>query len=869
VSFVEQIRPRRRRHYSLRWKIILSRVCDYNPSNLAKRIECAIFRRFSFLFIPLKASKQEAIQSAGIRRTPYASRVQCHTVGSALGFDWTLCRAFALLSIAILSPASQATAATSTATDYERDIKPILRQRCYSCHSRLKQKAELRLDAGSLIHKGSKHGPVLVIGNSDTSPLIKRVLSNDEDERMPPEGKPLTAEQIDLLRRWIDQSAHFPKDEIVPQTPGEHWAFQPIRRPAVPNVKNKRWVRNPIDAFVLEKLEQRGWKPAPEAEPRALLRRVYLDLTGLPPSLAQHKLYFENAANERLDQVIDELLDQPTYGERWARHWLDVVRYADSNGYERDAEKPFVWRYRDYVINSFNDDKPFDRFILEQLAGDELPEPSAETLIATGFQRLGHWDDEPADPATDRFDQLDDIVSTTAQAFLGLTIGCARCHDHKFEPFTTRDYYSMVAVFNPLHRPRDGRTELTVPVGTRKELSVLARRNRELGLLKQQTNTLSAVEIQQRTQSLTNATPDLLQAYIFQELAPTSSVTRVLIRGSVARPGDSVEPAIPGVLVKQQLEFPKPDEHTSRRRLGLSQWLINRENPLTARVIVNRIWLQHFGYGLVRTPNDFGLMGEAPTHPELLDWLSHWFMLDAGWSLKKLHRLILTSNTWRMNKNSTPSYASTDPEERLLWRMPYRRLEVEAIRDSVLAVSGQLNSKMFGPAMKPRIQQAALEANTDKETIWKPSDETEASRRTIYAFIKRGLVIPMLEVMDLADTVNSCPQRQVTTVAPQALTLFNGEFVNDQARHFADRLLKEAGIDSRKQIALAWQLALCRKPSKDELSEMLEFYQTETERLLADAKKENKMLSDADAQKITLQQICRVILNLNEFVYPE
>jgi hypothetical protein len=271
----------------------------------------------------------------------------------------------------------------------------------------------------------------------------------------------------------------------------------------------------------------------------------------------------------------------------------------------------------------------------------------------------------------------------------------------------------------------------------------------------------------------------------------------------------------------------------------------------------------------VRTPNDFGLMGEAPSHPELLDWLSHWFMHDAGWSLKKLHRLILTSNTWRMNKNVNPSYAPADPEERLLWRIPYRRLEVEAIRDSMLAVSGQLNSKMFGPAMKPRIQQAALEANTDKETIWKPSDETEASRRTVYAFIKRGLVIPMLEVMDLADTVNSCPQRQVTTVAPQALSLFNGEFVNEQARHFAERMLKEGGDDFRNQIVWGWQVALCRKPSKVELSEMLEFHQAETERLLADAQKENKLLSDADARKVALQQVCRVILNLNEFVYPE
>ncbi len=439
----------------------------------------------------------------------------------------------------------------------------------------------------------------------------------------------------------------------------------------------------------------------------------------------------------------------------------------------------------------------------------------------------------------------------------------------KFEPFTTRDYYSMVAVFNPLQRPRNGRTEFTVPAGTAGELSALARRDRELALLKQQTNTISSAEIERNTHALVSATPDLPQAYILQELAPTSAVTRVLLRGSVARPGDVVEPAIPVILAKQQLQFPKPGDYTSRRRLGLARWLVDPDNPLTARVLVNRVWQQHFGYGLVRTPNDFGLMGDAPTHPELLDWLAYWFMHDAGWSLKKLHQLILTSNSWRMSKRSNPSYASNDPEDRLLWRMPYRRLEVEAIRDSTLAVSGQLNSKMFGPAMKPRIEQAALDANTDKESIWKASDDAEASRRTVYAFIKRGLVVPMLEVMDLADTVSSCPQRQITTVAPQALSLFNGEFVNQQAEHFASRLLKEAGHDSRDQINLAWRLALCRAPSKSEVSEILRFRQGEAERLLAEAGNGGRKLLESEAQTAALRQVCRVILNLNEFVYSQ
>src|SRR6185503_13630949 len=540
-----------------------------------------------------------------------------------------------------------AASAARAEPDYQRDIKPILRDRCYSCHSRLKQKSDLRLDAGALILKGGKHGSVVVPGDAGTSPLIERVSTTVEDERMPPEGKPLTPDQVALLKGWIKAGAPFPKDEIVPPTPAEHWAFQPVRRPQEPAVKNKNWPRNPIDRFILAKLEGNGWQPARPAEPYALLRRVHLDLTGLPPTLAEQDTFLKDPSPAALDKVIDSLLARTAYGERWARHWLDVVRYADSNGYERDAEKPFVWRYRDYVINALNADKPFDRFVREQLAGDELPDTSAETLIATGFLRLGHWDDEPADPATDRFDQLDDIVSTTAQAFLGLTLACARCHDHKFEPFTQRDYYGMVAVFNPLERPRNGRTELTVPAGDPAQVAVLAERDKKIAELKTQTNELAAAEIERRIARLREATPDLPQAYCFNEPSPTAPPTHVLTRGSASRPGAEVPPLTPAVLIKHQPAFPAPSSRTSQRRLGLADWIASPNNPLTARVLVNRVWQQHFGHGLVRTPNDFGLMGEAPTHPELLDWLADWFVHEGGWSLKRLHRLILTSATWR------------------------------------------------------------------------------------------------------------------------------------------------------------------------------------------------------------------------------
>jgi hypothetical protein len=719
-------------------------------------------------------------------------------------------------------------AAAETALDFEHDIKAILRERCVTCHGQLKQKGGLRLDAGALIAKGGKHGPAIVAGKSADSLLWQRVSASDDEKRMPPEGKPLAPEKIALLKRWIETGAVYPKNEVIAKSPAEHWAFQPVRQPPVPRVKDIAWTRNPIDAFVLAKLESRDVKPSPLAEPMALLRRVHLDLTGLPPTLEEQQRFASHPTEETLDAIIEELLAQPAYGERWARHWLDVVRYADSNGYERDAEKPFVWRYRDYVIQSLNADKPFNRFVMEQLAGDEIPDRSAETMIATGFLRLGHWDDEPADPATDRYDQLDDIVSTTGQAFLGLTIGCARCHDHKFEPLSSHDYYSLVAIFSPLQRPREGRTELALPVGA----------------------------------------PDD-KAYIWNEPKVDVPETHVLVRGSPSRLGDAVTPAVPAVLVKQQPLFPSAGERSTRRRLGLAQWLVSADNPLTARVIVNRVWQQHFGQGLVRTANDFGLLGAPPTHPELLDWLTHWFVNDAHWSLKRLHRLILTGHTWRMSKAPNEALATTDPENSLLWRMPYRRLEVEALRDSMLAVSGQLNRKCFGPAMRPRIPDAALEANCDKDKIWHVSEKSETARRTIYAFVKRGLVVPMFEVMDLADTVGSCPQRQVTTVAPQALSLFNGDFVNEQARQFASRLMRESGDDVREQVRLAWRLALCRDPKENELAKLITFCASEAERLQLDAARTGHPLSPEDARHAALEQACRVILNLNEFAYPE
>ena len=696
-----------------------------------------------------------------------------------------------------------------------------------------------------------------------------------------------------------------------------HWAFQAVKRPAVPEVKKASWCRNPIDRFVLAKLEEKGWTPAPSPPPLALLRRVHFDLTGLPPTPDEQHAFLADPSPKALDRVVATLLARPQYGERWARHWLDLARFAESNGFERDAVKPFAWRYRDWVIRAFNDDKPYDRFLVEQIAGDELPDASPDTLIATGFHRLGPWDDEPADPAQDRFDQLDDVVATTSEVFLGLTLGCARCHDHKFEPLTALDYTRMAAVFAPLTRPRDGRFEVDLPLGTRAQIRGVADRDR---LIASRTNSIADLRrptedrvlnvadsllsarvrqafltdaaartpdqqqyVQANRKSLDNAvfatlpeedrvaiawfeedirllheqTPDLPRGYFLREPSPDPPAVHLLSRGQATSPGPVVAPGMPAVLVATQPSFLPADERTTRRRLTLARWLAQPEHPLTARVIVNRVWQFHFGEGLVRTPSDFGTAGDPPTHPELLDWLADWFVHEGRWSIKSLNTLILTSQTSRMDKRARVDTSVEDPEDRLLWRLPYRRLEVEAIRDAILSASGRLNPAMYGPSMYPAVPKGALEGNSDPDKIWKASPEPEASRRTIYAFVKRTMLVPMIEVLDFCDTTRSAPRRPVTNTAPQALALFNGDFVAAQSEHFADRLIREVGDDRTKLVDRAYRLALGRPATAAEVDSWRKFLDHEAG------------ASDPAKARQALSRMARVIFNLNEFAFTD
>jgi hypothetical protein len=734
-----------------------------------------------------------------------------------------------------------------------------------------------------------------------------------------------------------------------PAKDGEHWAFRPVRRLAVPAVRDRSWVRTPIDAHILSRLEKDGRHPAAAADRRTLLRRVYLDLIGLPPTPEEQRAFLQDSSPDAYARVVDRLLAMPAYGERWARHWLDVVRYAESNGYERDGTKPHAWRYRDYVIRSLNKDEPYDRFLTEQLAGDEVAGSNAETQIGATFLRLGTWDDEPADPLVDRYDQLDDVLGTTATAFLGITLRCARCHDHKFEPFSQADYYSMLAVFEPLKRPLKDREEVEVHVGTEAELAAyreaLARPSAEVVALQKQISSLEktirerlfaaplkdkkAASGQKRTtlprdaiaafQTEANkrtamqnelvkkfsgtlekeiqnaATEDERalrrscekriaalqaarikappQAYIWYEDGANAPATHLFRRGDPTKPRDTMPPALPAVLVKPPPEPPRPLAKSTGRRLWLARWIASPGNPLTARVMANRVWQHHFGQGLVASENDFGVMGQPPSHPELLDWLASEFMAG-GWRLKPLHRLMVLSNAYqvscRMDRRSVlPARGEAalppDSEGGLLARWRQRRLEAEAVRDSILFVSGRLNPQMAGESVYPALPRAVLEGQSRPGDGWGKSDERQASRRSVYVFVKRSLAVPELDLLDTPDTTSSCERRAVSTTGPQALTFLNGDLTHQQAHHFAARLEREAGREPEAQVVRAFELALCRPPEPGELRSTLEFLTQQEKQIEADLQKLGQTASDLQHRALTA--FCLVLLNTNEFVY--
>ncbi|MEZ5400736.1 MAG: PSD1 and planctomycete cytochrome C domain-containing protein [Bryobacteraceae bacterium] len=842
-------------------------------------------------------------------------------------------------------------AAAADPVSFSKEVKPILEAQCTKCHGAAMQMAKLDLRSREAALKGGEKGPAILPGQPEESSLYRKV-AGIEKPLMPMGGR-LTANEVETLRRWIAEGAAWDEaigaaapakqdlsameDMKLPPGAREFWAFKQPVKASLP----ENGYRHPVDAFLRQAQMDRGLKAAPEADRITLLRRASLDLTGLPPTEAETRQFLEDRAEGAWERLIDRLLASPNYGERWGRHWLDVARYADSNGYEHDFDRPNAWRYRDYVIRAFNKDTPYNRFLEEQLAGDELEDGSYDTLVATGFLRnYAKVGFREKDNPQFRFDYLDDMIATVSRGIMGITLQCARCHNHKFDPLAQKDYYRLQATLfsyveydHPLVpeaearsyyeavtaidakvKPvRDALKKLTQPY----EAKVLDKKYRKWPaniqeaiftpedkrtpgqvLLANQiirTTKVSSAEIEavmpeidrQRKRELEGLIRDIEREkpkpipvamgitdgdYRFtpdgagDEPAPGKGVQQETIEGSfladgsmpyAAPPsyflhsgdmfnrGSKMEPGFVMVLDNGKLPaVAKPATNkTSGRRLALARWLGSPDHPTTARVIVNRVWHHHFGRGIVTSLDNFGKAGESPTHPELLDWLAVDFM-EQGWSIKRLHKLLMTSEAYRMSSQyESPDNDRTDAENLYFWRYRAQRLEAEIVRDNILAVSGSLNRTQFGPAVFPELPEETLRS-MDKGIWRKKKDGPEVWRRSIYVYRKRGLPLPFFEVFDLPDQNVSCGRRNVSTVPTQALTLMNNEWVLNQARRFADRIATEAPAGPEAHVKKAYALALSRQPTAEELNVGREFLKTNT-----------------------LADFAHVMLNLNEFVY--
>jgi len=796
---------------------------------------------------------------------------------------------------------------------YESEVLPILKQHCYKCHGEGKNKGGLSLAGRQGLLTGGDSGPAISTEKPAESALLDAI--NFRSFEMPPAGK-LPPEQISILTKWVELGAPMPEGDAVPTPPHHavpqvndetknHWSYRPVVRPEVPKVHKAEWVRNPIDAFILAKLEAADLSPNPPALAQPLIRRLHYDLLGLPPSLELAQRFEIDESEATYQAIIRTLLDSPHHGEHYARYWLDIVRYAESNSYERDNPKPFVWRYRDYVIDFFNSDKGYDQFIKEQLAGDELPKRSAQSLIATGYYRLGLWDDEPVDAELAFYDGLDDLVGTTSQAFLGMTMNCARCHDHKLDPIPQTDYYSFAAFFRNIRHygqrsdesvyassirsiatPEDEAMFATEKqqweertAALRKQLDDVEARIRPMlqggekddfendsqrlrvirkhaGEWLPREEVESYAQVRKTWTDLRNHPPRSgAQALCITEEGPQAPPTHVFIRGSHKAPGAVVEPAYPAVLSPPvpHIQPPAHGESTGRR-LALAEWIASPQNPLTARVMVNRIWQWHFGRGLVTSPNDFGLKGEAPTHPELLDWLASEFM-EHGWSLRHLHHLILTSNTYRMSSIPNAEALAKDPQNQLFWRFDMRRLRAEELRDSILAVNDSLNlESMYGPSIYPTIEKEVLAGQSQPGRNWEQTSPEDKRRRSIYIHIKRSLTVPLLANFDVAEADVTCPVRFATTQPTQALTMLNSAFLQDEAQRFAAVVQQDAGDDATHQVNEALRRVLQREPTPSEIQRGL----TLLDRLVT---------VHQLTRPVALKYFCLTMLNLNEFVY--
>ncbi|HEX8913012.1 MAG TPA: PSD1 and planctomycete cytochrome C domain-containing protein [Humisphaera sp.] len=753
-------------------------------------------------------------------------------------------RLFVLAALAVgmvvaAAPAVGAAPAESDAAAFDRDVRPILARHCVDCHGGQSTKAKLNLTSADALLRGAESGPVVLAGAAKQS-LLVHLLAADGDPHMPPKGQ-LSAAEVTAISTWID-GLKPPGAATAATKPArqDHWSFRKVVRPEPPAVKDPAWVRNPIDAFVLAKLEVSGLAPAAEATRADLIRRATFDLTGLPPTPEEVDAFAADKSPDAYEKVIDRLLASPACGERWGRHWLDLARYADSGGFHNDIDRPNAWRYRDYVIAALNADKPYGRFVREQIAGDEFAPADPQALAATGFCRNGpsNEDNVGKDAEKYRLEELDDVVSTTSAVVLGLTVGCARCHDHKYDPIPQADYYRLLAVFNST-------TKKDVPLAADGSVLVAA----------------AAAKATTKPAKGGAAGPAVL---VVTDAGPKPRPTRLLWRGDVKNPGPEVEPGVPAVLAAAPVSFPPPPANakTTGRRTALADWLASPDNPLTWRVIANRLWHHHFGRGIVASTSNFGATGDAPTHPELLDWLAAETVARGG-SLKAVHKLIMTSATYRQSSAWNAEAAAVDPENKLLWRASKRRLEAEAVRDSVLAVAGTLNRAAGGPGVKPRIPEDMLAASQRNKWPSVKREGPEHWRRSVYIYVKRQLQFPLLELFDAPQASQTCGLRQQSTVPTQALVLMNDEFTNEQAGHFAGRVRREAGDDPAKQAERALRLALGRTPMAERVAEATAFVAAQRAAHAVTGKAAD------EAAKAALADLCHVLVNCNEFVYVD
>ncbi len=778
----------------------------------------------------------------------------------------------AALDLTTLPPAA------TNLTDFAKDIQPLFEDKCLKCHGTEKQKGGLRLDSKAAAFKGGDEGKVIVPGKSSESRLVHLVAGLDKELIMPPKGERLTPQEVGLLRAWIDQGANWP--EAVMRHQSTHWSSQPLKAPVIPNVAN---YLSPIDAFIAARLATNAMALSPPADRATLIRRLSFDLIGLPPSPQEIDEFVQNKSPKAYEELVERLLASPHYGERWGRHWLDVARYTESQGFEYDRLRDNAWHYRDYVIKSFNNDKPYDRFMKEQIAGDVLEPVTTEGIIGASLLVCGAWDEagnnqaNATQKAITREEEMEDMISVVGQTFLGLTINCARCHSHKFDPIPQEEYYRIKAVFDgvkhgerPIAAPSEIKKHDEEVAVLKKEISAMesqiAQLEREGGkraALKQSPDAaepgpapfresesienLTPTEYAERDRGLAQLKQLRKDLEAIKPLPVSYTGTRVqpapthkLKRGDVKSPEDVVTPAGLSAILEVDPEFGlKADAPEGERRLKFAEWLASPHNPLPARVMVNRIWHLHFGQGLVSTPNDFGVSGARPTHPELLDWLSVKF-IESGWSIKAVHRLIVNSATYQQSSHANTSAIRIDGDNTLLWRFPPHRLEAETVRDAVLAVSGQLNPAIGGPSFRP------FDALKFPANAYVPVDKIgpEFNRRTVYRMNVNSGKEPLLDSFDCPDPSVKTPRRGVTTTPLQALALMNNSFLQRNAGDLAKRALKESENDLPRAIQTAYRLTLGRTATEDESKRAL-----------------------AAARDRSLTNVCWALLNSTEFIY--